>query len=527
MKKAGKSLGKTVAAAVKNPGKFLKDHAAATAGAVVGVLAFGVCEGVLGAVTGGVGAVAGAAICGGFAGMVSGALTQGMNCAQKGGDACSAKSFGTSIVVGAIGGGVAGGLTRSIGGAFGNSLLGRAAGGAIIGGLSGAAGGGSAGALGYGLTCSNHCSAGGLVEATAEGATEGGVMGAVGHGPLKCHSFTSGTQVLMGDGTTKAIDTIKVGDEITNAVPGLAGTQAHKVTAVIVTKTDHDFADVTVKPVSKQATTPLKTKVLHKAGLGLAASVAGLTALFGLGHHTATDQAVPTAYTAPAESGIGGTLHTTYHHPFYDETQSSFVEAQALHSGDVLQTPTGTAEVTSVRLFHANTVTYDLTIGDLHTYYVEAGTTPVLVHNCDLALGWQRDGELDAWARQKENRFSTLSLAPRNAFAKMAEHAIADPNVTLHVNQAGLEAHGDFMAAAQRGLTGGEEGGAATDYEMSMIARAVHNGQRDWSSVKFYSPRGPKGEMVPDAPVPVPDFSTLRGSLDPLTPSKFGYCHHC
>ncbi|WP_262064519.1 hypothetical protein, partial [Streptomyces sp. STR69] len=28
----------------------------------------------------------------------------------------------------------------------------------------------------------------------------------------------------------------------------------------------------------------------------------------------------------------------------------------------------------------------DLTIGSLHTYYVEAGTTPVLVHNCDVEI---------------------------------------------------------------------------------------------------------------------------------------------
>jgi hypothetical protein len=29
-------------------------------------------------------------------------------------------------------------------------------------------------------------------------------------------------------------------------------------------------------------------------------------------------------------------------------------------------------------------VTYDLTISGLHTYFVEAGGTPVLVHNCDF-----------------------------------------------------------------------------------------------------------------------------------------------
>ncbi|MFF4035735.1 hypothetical protein ACFYZ2_39370 [Streptomyces sviceus] len=44
-----------------------------------------------------------------------------------------------------------------------------------------------------------------------------------------------------------------------------------------------------------------------------------------------------------------------------------------MKAGDVLQPPTGTAEVTGVRLYHANTTTYDLTIGSLHTYYVQAG----------------------------------------------------------------------------------------------------------------------------------------------------------
>ena len=76
------------------------------------------------------------------------------------------------------------------------------------------------------------------------------------------------------------------------------------------------------------------------------------------------------------------TLTTTFHHPFYDITQSAFVDAQNLKPGDELQTPTDHAIVATIHLYHANTVTYDLTIGNLHTYYVVAGSTPVLVHNC-------------------------------------------------------------------------------------------------------------------------------------------------
>jgi hypothetical protein len=140
--------------------------------------------------------------------------------------------------------------------------------------------------------------------------------------------------------------------------------------------------------------------VARKAAFGLAASAAVLGALAASHGHgqepaTAPVAAVSTVSSAQdTKAAVAGAtagdtsaakdahLTTTFHHPFYDETQSAFVDAKDLHTGDVLQTPTGTAEVTSVRLYHANTTTYDLTIGTLHTYYVEAGDTPVLVHNC-------------------------------------------------------------------------------------------------------------------------------------------------
>ncbi|MFG3227338.1 polymorphic toxin-type HINT domain-containing protein [Kitasatospora sp. NPDC048194] len=231
------------------------------------------------------------------------------------------------------------------------------------------------------------------------------------------HSFTSATPVLMADGSTKRIDQIKIGDQIANAVPGQSATQTHTVTNVIVTTTDHDFADVTVTPTrsdkastehtsqtrtteatpakqDKQSEFPLGKRIWQRAGLALAASLAAAT-LIGVNHQPA-DTTAPVAYAAsttstagdttgdtsdPAVSVDGGTIHTTFHHPFYDQTQAAFVDAKDLRPGDVLQTPTGTAQVTDVRLYHADTTTYDLTVGDLHTYFVEAGATAVLVHN--------------------------------------------------------------------------------------------------------------------------------------------------
>ncbi|TWV34764.1 hypothetical protein FRZ03_28025 [Streptomyces misionensis] len=55
--------------------------------------------------------------------------------------------------------------------------------------------------------------------------------------------------------------------------------------------------------------------------------------------------------------------------------------------GTKLRQPNGTtATVAAVRNFHQQKTTYDLTVGNLHTYYVLAGATPVLVHNCGGAV---------------------------------------------------------------------------------------------------------------------------------------------
>ncbi|WP_194892617.1 polymorphic toxin-type HINT domain-containing protein [Catenulispora pinisilvae] len=158
--------------------------------------------------------------------------------------------------------------------------------------------------------------------------------------PCPQHSFSGGTRVLMADGSTEPIADVKVGDVIENAVPG-GGTEAHRVDQVHVTTTDTGFVDVVVA-----STTP---------------------------------------------SG-GGTVTGTTNHPYYDATTGGFVDAGALRVGDRLQSGTGgTATVSSVRSHVGPLVTYDLTVDGLHTYYVVAGDTPVLVHNC----GTGPDGLVD------------------------------------------------------------------------------------------------------------------------------------
>ncbi|MER6302340.1 LamG-like jellyroll fold domain-containing protein [Kitasatospora sp. NPDC001539] len=397
--KAARTAYKATVHAAKTAATFVKHHAAAITSFVVSTAVFAGCE----ALTGGVGSIG----CAAAAGAAGSLVTQGFQCAQKGGSACSAGAFGKSALEGAAEGAVGGAL-----GKLGGAIIGKVAPKAMeaVGGL-----------FGKGATEAADVAA---EDATQAASRQAGARAARseseagGSCPVP-HSFTGATPVLMADGTSKRIDQIKIGDQITNAVPDQNGTQTHTVTNVIVTTTDHDFADVTVKPTrtgiteehtnptrtteaaqakqtdqAKQDGIPLGKRIWQRAGLALAASLAAAT-LIGVNHQPA-DTTAPVAYAAsttstagdttgdtndPAVSADGGTIHTTFHHPFYNQTQAAFVDAKDLRPGDVLQTPTGTAQVTDVRLYHADTTTYDLTIGDLHTYFVEAGATAVLVHN--------------------------------------------------------------------------------------------------------------------------------------------------
>jgi len=379
--------------AVKTTAKFVKNHAAAITSIVVSTAVFAGCE----AATWGVGTIG----CAALAGAAGSLVEQGFKCAQNGGGDCSAGAFAGSAVEGAVTGALGGAL-----GSLGGKLLAKAAPKAmeVVGGLFGK-GASEAGEAGAADATDEAASA-----AEADGAGSRSQSHSAEDEGASCpipHSFTGSTRVLMADGSTKAIDQVRVGDTIANSVPGVAGTEAHEVTAVIVTHTDHDFVDLTVKATAESAaqqsakqtvkagTKSLAKKVAHKAAFGLAASAAVLGALGASHSHGTTEEpatktvaAVSQASARQSDKTAADTsgaqsahLTTTFHHPFYDETQSAFVEGKDLKAGDVLQTPTGTAEVTGVRLYHAHTVTYDLTIGTLHTYYVEAGSTPVLVHN--------------------------------------------------------------------------------------------------------------------------------------------------
>ncbi|MFJ3205692.1 polymorphic toxin-type HINT domain-containing protein [Streptomyces sp. NPDC086989] len=141
------------------------------------------------------------------------------------------------------------------------------------------------------------------------------------------NSFPAGTPVLMGDGATRPIEQIKVGDTVLAADPETGASGPRRVDGTIYTPDDRDFT--------------------------------GLTVGQGAGSLTATD-----------------------HHPVWVENRRQWTDAADLNSGDTLRTPDGTAvAIDKVTHWKELQGAYNLTVNDLHTYYVLAGVTPVLVHN--------------------------------------------------------------------------------------------------------------------------------------------------
>ncbi|MEU6484266.1 polymorphic toxin-type HINT domain-containing protein [Streptomyces sp. NPDC046887] len=147
-----------------------------------------------------------------------------------------------------------------------------------------------------------------------------------------CSSFVPGTEVLMADGTTKPIEDVRIGDQ--------------------VVATDPVTGETSVKTVTREITSE-GLKVLVTLTLALPG---GKTAKL-----TATDK-----------------------HRFWLPDTSAWVEAEDLVVGEELRTPDG-KEVRIARIDREKrpATVHNLTVADLHTYYVLADSAPVLVHNCN------------------------------------------------------------------------------------------------------------------------------------------------
>ncbi|WP_411074167.1 polymorphic toxin-type HINT domain-containing protein [Streptomyces sp. cmx-4-7] len=161
---------------------------------------------------------------------------------------------------------------------------------------------------------------------------DGGEVGAT------CNSFTPETKVLLADGTSKPIKDLELGDKVLATDEKTGETAAKDVAAKIIGKGEKHLVRVTID----------------------------------------TDGTKGTA-TAPITATDG--------HPFWVPALGKWITAKDLKPGQWLRTSAGThVQVTAVQAWTQQASVRNLTVSDFHTYYVLAGATPVLVHNCGGAL---------------------------------------------------------------------------------------------------------------------------------------------
>jgi RHS repeat-associated protein len=148
------------------------------------------------------------------------------------------------------------------------------------------------------------------------------------------HSFSAATTVLMADGSTKPISTLKVGDKVRTVDTKTGRARVQTVTAVLV-HLDHDLYDLTVR-----------------------------------------------------DGGKVEVVHSTASHPIWDQDRRQWVNADHLATGTALRTPDGSAASVArgAPAPVADGYMWDLTVDTDHDFFVRAAGSAILVHNCDDAI---------------------------------------------------------------------------------------------------------------------------------------------
>ncbi|MFJ4808987.1 polymorphic toxin-type HINT domain-containing protein [Streptomyces longwoodensis] len=148
-----------------------------------------------------------------------------------------------------------------------------------------------------------------------------------------CNSFVPKTKVLMADGSIKSIEDVKIGDHVIATDPETGTTKVETVTAEIKGHGTKHLVKVTID-------------------------------------------------TDGAKGNETASVTATEGHPFWVPELHEWVDATDLQQGQLLRTAAGTfVQITAIQRWTQQSRVHNLTVSDLHTYYVLAGQTPVLVHN--------------------------------------------------------------------------------------------------------------------------------------------------
>ncbi|MYS82646.1 RHS repeat protein [Streptomyces sp. SID5474] len=322
---------------------------------------------------------------------------------------------------------------------------------------------------------------------------EGGKLPARNQSDDKCkkNSFVAATPVLLADGTAKPIDQVRVGDRVAAAPEAdtSSGTdppvRPEQVSAIHVTDDDTSFVDVTVGTADGPRT-----------------------------------------------------ITSTADHRFLDATTGAWTRAADLKAGEELRTPTGRAEILSVRPYSTTAKTYNLTVDRLHTYFVQADHTPVLVHNdggsdnCEhVVLGVGRYSDKLAWdyrAGQSDPTNPAEEPSPQArtfnqsftgadntrsgdqhgnappAWMTSVQAAVNNESTRLSITLEGLPGNTPrekFQNAVLRGMWAqrypdsdgwrkAASDGYQTAWEMLTVFRAVQEKKRSWGSIEWFDGDG-------------------------------------
>ncbi|MEZ0070640.1 hypothetical protein ABIA32_006693, partial [Streptacidiphilus sp. MAP12-20] len=155
----------------------------------------------------------------------------------------------------------------------------------------------------------------------------------------KC-SFSPDTQVLLANGKTTAIGALKPGDEVESADPTTGKDRGGRKVQHVWINHDADLLNVAVND--------------------------------GRGHTSV--------------------IRTTANHPFWDDTSHTWLRADHLKAGHKLASTHGQhPTVVNINATPGAAYRWNLTVQQLHTYYVMAGSVPILVHNtkgCEADPTW-------------------------------------------------------------------------------------------------------------------------------------------
>ncbi|MER5748595.1 polymorphic toxin-type HINT domain-containing protein [Streptomyces sp. NPDC002088] len=272
--------------------------------------------------------------------------------------------------------------------------------------------------------------------------------------------FLPGTRVLMADGGSLPIEKVAAGDLVRATDPETGETAARRVTQQIVTQYDDKYL---------------------------------------------------AALTIRGPTGERAELSATYEHPFWSTNLHAWVPAQDLRPGDSLRTDSGrTATVLANRAYTRATVTYSLTVAGLHSFYVLAGQTPVLVHNseCKVLVLGVTEHIGDATTELKGYHFMDEKYKAVEAYLPggipytrwMSEvEGVMRENGKIAVSLKGFDPPtGTYQQKFELAVTNGQgTNWKSTEWEMAQIVKYNKRGNLDWDHVKFYDDNGIEVKIDP------------------------------